>query len=229
MNNINKQNAKTMFGKDIIKDKLSKTCAVICIICALLSITTLVILIKLSSNGVYITSFSLYAGFLSVFYIITSIYHFFPFSYNAKKVFFRLSHAFFIMVIWGTYMPLCLITLKGGWGWTFFGIITALAIIGISIRSYLAYIWRDIGETIYYLILNWIWIVAIHKIIETVGEYGMVVYLTGFLVLTIAMVFYRLAMYGINKKYSLFLPIFYFLLIVSNVCHAIFMFKYIAL
>lgn len=227
MSGINKQKNKTRFGKDIVKNKLSKICAVICIICALLSITALVLLIIHSKDGTYITSFSLYAGFLSAFYIITSIYHFFPFSYNAKKIFFRLSHAFFIIVVWGVYMPLCLVTLKGGWGWTFFGIITALAVVGISVRSSLAYRWRGASETIYYLMLNWIWIIAINKIIESTGEYGMVLYLTGFLVLTIAMVFHNLAMYEINKRYNLFLPIFYFLLIVSNTCHAIFMFKYI--
>lgn len=221
MNSIIKINNK-------IKTSVSIISAIICIICASLSVVVLVLLIINSNTAREITSFSLYSSFLIIFYIINSIYHFFPFNNKAKKVFYILSHAFFIMMIWGVYIPPCLILLKNGWGWSFFGIITGLCVLAIILRSIFGYRWNGFSETIYYLILNWVWLIAISKISAAVGEYGAILYLTGFLLLTIAMVFYRLAMYDANKRYKLFLPLFYFLLIISNICHAVFMFRYVA-
>ena len=221
MNSITKINNR-------IKTSVSIISAIICIICASLSVAVLVLLIINSNTAREITSFSLYSSFLIIFYIINSIYHFFPFNNKAKKVFYILSHAFFIMMIWGVYIPPCLISLKNGWGWSFFGIITGLCVLAIILRSIFGYRWSGFSETIYYLILNWVWLIAISKISAAVGEYGAILYLTGFLLLTIAMVFYRLAMYDANKRYKLFLPLFYFLLIISNICHAVFMFRYVA-
>ena len=215
-------------GNNKIKNSVSKISAVICIICASSAVAVLVLLIVNSKTAREITSFSLYSSFLITFYIINSIYHFFPFHNKAKKVFYILSHVFFIMMIWGVYIPPCLISLKNGWGWSFFGIITGLCVLGITLRSVFVYRWRGFTETIYYLLLNWVWLMAISRISNAVGEYGAILYLTGFLLLTVSMVFYRLAMYESNKRYTLFLPLFYSLLIISNICHAVFMFRYVA-
>lgn len=215
-------------GNNKIKNSVSKISAVICIICASSAVAVLVLLIINSKTAGEITSFSLYSSFLITFYIINSIYHFFPFHNKAKKVFYILSHVFFIMMIWGVYIPPCLISLKNGWGWSFFGIITGLCVLGITLRSVFVYRWRGFTETIYYLLLNWVWLIAISRISNAVGEYGAILYLTGFLLLTVSMVFYRLAMYESNKRYTLFLPLFYSLLIISNICHAVFMFRYVA-
>lgn len=215
-------------NNNIVKNSVSKISAVICIICASSAIAVLVLLIINSKTAREITSFSLYSSFLTIFYIINSIYHFFPFNNKVKKVFYILSHAFFIMMIWGIYIPPCLISLQNGWGWSFFGIITGLCALGITLRSVFGYRWRGATETIYYFLLNWVWLIAISKISTAVGEYGAILYLTGFLLLNIAMVFYRLAMYEANRRYTLFLPLFYSLLIISNVCHAVFMFRYVA-
>ena len=211
-----------------IKNSVSKICAIICIILAISSIAVLVILVINSNTAREITSFSLYSSFLIIFYIINSIYNFFPFNNKAKKVFYKLSHAFFIMMIWGIYIPTCLVLLECGWGWSFFGIITGLCILGIILRSVFGYRWIGFTETIYYFLINWIWLIAIQKLIASIGEYGTILYLIGFLILNIAMIFYRLSMYESNKRYTLFLPIFYSLLIVSNICHAVFMFRYVA-
>ena len=99
-------------NNNIVKNSVSKISAVICIICASSAIAVLVLLIINSKTAREITSFSLYSSFLTIFYIINSIYHFFPFNNKAKKVFYILSHAFFIMMIWGIYIPPCLISLQ---------------------------------------------------------------------------------------------------------------------
>ena len=96
-------------GNNKIKNSVSKISAIICIICASSAVAVLVLLIINSKTAGEITSFSLYSSFLITFYIINSIYHFFPFHNKAKKVLYILSHVFFIMMIWGLYIPPCLI------------------------------------------------------------------------------------------------------------------------
>ena len=141
-------------NNNIVKNSVSKISAVICIICASSAIAVLVLLIINSKTAREITSFSLYSSFLTIFYIINSIYHFFPFHNKAKKVFYILSHAFFIMMIWGIYIPPCLISLQNGWGWSFFGIITGLCALGITLRSVFGYRWRGATETWSYIVFN---------------------------------------------------------------------------
>ena len=170
-------------NNNIVKNSVSKISAVICMIYASSAVAVLVLLIINSKTAREITSFSLYSSFLTIFYIINSIYHFFPFNNKAKKVFYIFCHAFFIMMIWGIYIPPCLISLEAGWGWSFFGIITGLCALGITLRSIFVYRWRGATETIYYFLLNWVWLIAISKISSAVGEYGAILYLTGFLLL----------------------------------------------
>ncbi len=228
MQNIDYNDKQKNSTAKSIRQSSSRICAIICIVCSVASIVILVSLIILSNSKTSITSFSLYGSFLILFYIISAIYHFFPFGFKAKKVFFRLTHAFFLTNIIGTYIPLCLIALKGAWGWTFLGIIIGLGALGITLRAIFTYRWRGATETVYYFIINWLWIIAIPRFVEVLGEKAMVLYLIGFLILNISMIFYRLSLYEVNKRYILFMPLFYFFLIVSNVCHAIFMFIYLA-
>lgn len=216
-------------SETILKNKNSMliTYAIICIICASLSVASLVLLIVLSKNSREVLSFTFFSGFISVFYIITSIYHFFPFRYRRKKVFFKLSHVFFIMSIWGIYMPYSLVLLNNALGWTIFGIITALAIIGIVLRSIYSYRWSGASESVYYFLINWFWVISVFSVLPKIGQSKLMFYFIAFAILNLAMVFYKLAMYQVYKRYTLFMPMFYFLLILANSFHILFMFRYL--
>ena len=65
-------------------------------------------------------------------------------------------------LIAGTYTPLCLIVLRGAWGWSLFGINWGLAITGIILKL----VFRDPPRTfivimfIFFIIMGWLIVIA---------------------------------------------------------------------
>jgi hemolysin III len=96
----------------------------------LLSIAGLILLIVFASLHKtiwYIIGFSIFGASLILLYLANTLYHFFSLGSNAKKIFKKIDHSFIYILIAGTYTPICLTVLRGGWGWSIFGIIWGLA------------------------------------------------------------------------------------------------------
>lgn len=102
---------------------------------AVLSTAALVILVVLASkrgDAWRIVSFSIYGATLILLYLSSTLYHSFV---NLKvKNFFRiLDHLAIYLLIAGSYTPITLVSMRGAWGWTLFGLIWGMAIAGIII------------------------------------------------------------------------------------------------
>ena len=76
-----------------------------------------------------IVSFSIYGTTLFLLYTISTLYH--SLRGRAKRFFHKLDHYSIYFLIAGTYTPFTLVTLRGGWGWTIFGIIWGLVVLGV--------------------------------------------------------------------------------------------------
>lgn len=102
----------------------------------LLSLAALPMLIvfAVSDKTVWHTvSFSIYGASLVILYLASTTYH------AAKKIKLRnrlnvFDHAAIYVLIAGTYTPLTLVTLRGLWGWSMFGVVWGLAIAGIIFK-----------------------------------------------------------------------------------------------
>jgi len=77
-----------------------------------------------------ITSFSIYAVMLLALYLTSSLYH--AARGSAKDVLRKLDHCAIYLLIAGTYTPFTLVTLHGTWGWSMFGVVWSLALLGIG-------------------------------------------------------------------------------------------------
>ena len=77
---------------------------------------------------------TIYATTLALLYSASSLYHVLR-SPRAKKVFQRIDHASIYLLIAGTYTPFTLITLRGPWGWTLFGVVWGLAVLGVAFKG----------------------------------------------------------------------------------------------
>jgi len=102
---------------------------------AALSVAALVILVVLASrhsDAWRIVSFSIYGTTLILLYLSSTLYHSFV---NSKiKRFFRiLDHLTIYLLIAGSYTPITLVSMRGVWGWTLFGLIWGMAIAGIIV------------------------------------------------------------------------------------------------
>jgi len=77
----------------------------------------------------------IYGSSLVLLYLCSALHHGLR-NPRAKRVFLILDHAAIYLLIAGTYTPFSLVTLRGAWGWTLFGIVWGLAVLGIAYKCF---------------------------------------------------------------------------------------------
>ncbi len=75
------------------------------------------------------------------------------------------------MMIAGTYTPFCLVPLRGYWGWSIFGVVWGIAILGIFFKLFYIYAPRWLSTSLYVL-MGWISVIAIYPIIKNIPAGG---------------------------------------------------------
>jgi Predicted membrane protein, hemolysin III homolog len=94
-----------------------------------------------------------------------------------------------LVLIAGTYTPITLISLRGPWGWTLFGLIWGLAAVGIVIEA--TRLRRFRGWLIaLYVIMGWAVVAAVKPMMDNVDRGGLWLLLAGGLAYTGGIAFY---------------------------------------
>ncbi len=104
----------------------------------LLSIAALVLLIVFSvkyGDIWHVVSFTVFGVSLLMLYTNSTLLHSFQ-NVRIKNIFEILDHISIYLLIAGTYTPFLLVTLRGPIGWTVFGIVWGLALIGCILKSF---------------------------------------------------------------------------------------------
>ena len=162
--------------------------------------TTLCIIFSALNNNVYgIVSSAIYGFSMILLYTMSSIYHGLR-PNKAKKVFQVLDHCSIFLLIAGTYTPYCLVTLREyntALGWTLFGIVWGMAVIGIVLNSIDIKKYK-ILSMICYLVMGWCILVRAPLLPKLLGLPGFILLLAGGVAYTIGAIFYG---FGKKKKY----------------------------
>ena len=159
-----------------------------------------IIFAALHHNAYGVISSIIYGITMIVLYTMSSIYHGLHPNTNAKKVFQVLDHCSIFLLIAGSYTPFALCTLREyniALGWSIFGIIWGLAILGIVLNAIDLKNFK-VFSMICYLIMGWCIIFRINVVIERLGWTGFSLLLAGGIVYTIGAIFYGI---GKKKKY----------------------------
>ena len=157
----------------------------------LLSIAGLAILVVFSSlygDAWHIVSTSVYGATLILLYAASTLYHGIS-NAKAKSVMQRLDHAAIFLLIAGTYTPFTLVNLRGGWGWTLFGLVWVVAITGIVLELACKKRYKRFSITLY-LGLGWLVLIAIKPMLSLVQTGGLLLLLAGGLCYSLGVVFY---------------------------------------
>ena len=156
-----------------------------------LGIAALVILVVVaarSGSPMRTVAASIYGSTLVLLYAASTLYHALPRG-RAKKVFNILDHAGIFLLIAGTYTPFTLVTLRGGWGWSLFGVIWGCAVLGIVIESvWMGKVRRP--QLVLYLVMGWAVLVAIKPLVGSLAPGGLALLFGGGLAYTLGAVFY---------------------------------------
>jgi hemolysin III len=127
-----------------------------------LSIAGLVVLVVLASlrgTAWHIVSCAVYGATLVILYTASTLYHAAT-NPKAKRILRILDHTSIYLLIAGTYTPFTLVGLRGGWGWSIFGVIWGLALAGVIVKPFVVDRFRIISP-ILYILMGWLIIIAI--------------------------------------------------------------------
>lgn len=196
---------------------------------ALASVVGLVFLVFYSvtqNSTLHIVTFSIFGISLILLYTASSVYHLASVSEKAIKILRRIDHSMIYILIAGSYTPICLIALKGKWGWSIFGTIWGLTIIGILIKNFWFNAPRWIS-TLFYILMGWLVIIAIYPLAHVLSPNAMAWLFAGGITYTVGGVIYATKWPKFNFKYFGFHEIFHLFVLAGSFCHYWLMFKYV--
>ncbi len=158
---------------------------------AALSIAAMSILIFIASqygDPWRIVSFSVYGATLFILYLASTLYH--AFTHEKTKRFFRImDHSSIFLLIAGTYTPITLIAMRGGWGWTLFFLIWFMAVAGLFFELLFMDKYHYITVGIY-IVMGWLAVIAIKPMLTLLPD-GMIKWIVlGGLFYTLGIIFY---------------------------------------
>jgi hemolysin III len=139
----------------------------------LLAITGLAVLVTragIAGDPWRVVSFSLYGSTLVILYLVSTLYH--SVRGRAKAFLQKCDHTAIYLLIAGSYTPFALVTLRGPWGWTLFGLSWGLALFGIVQELTIGRRTRLLSM-ILYVLMGWMVLIAIRPLIHTLAAPGL--------------------------------------------------------
>ena len=172
-----------------------------------------VIFASLNGNVYGIVSGSIYGSSLILLYTMSSIYHGLSPKLFSKKVFQVLDHCTIFVLIAGCYTPVALCNIREinpVSGWSIFGFIWALAIIGIILNSIDLKKFK-VFSMICYLLMGWCIIFRLDLLLQSVDPVGITLLVAGGIAYTIGAI-----LYGIGKNQKYFHSIFHLFIVLGS-------------
>src|SRR6266446_6783377 len=139
-------------------------------------------------DSIAIVGASVFAGTAVMLYLASTLYHALPRN-TAKRVFRVIDHSAIFLLIAGTYTPFTLGVLRGVWGWTLFGILWGLAVLGVTLKC-VAGIRYPRLSTVVYVGMGWLALIAIRPLWLHVPVAGWLWLIGGGLAYTAGIAFY---------------------------------------
>ncbi len=164
-------------------------------LCALAAIVVLSVFSALYGNTLTIVSVSIYGATLLVLYLSSTLYHAID-REKAKFVFRVFDHCNIFLLIAGTYTPIVLSGIGGAFGWTVFGLIWAVAAIGIVLNAVNLKRYAKISLLLY-ILMGWAIIFTFSSLKTALGMESVILLIGGGVSYTVGVLFFVL-----RKKYT---------------------------
>lgn len=196
---------------------------------ALLSIVGLILFILYTIPGKgpeYVITFAIFGVSLILLYTASSVYHLVTVSEKAIRVLRRIDHSMIYVLIAGTYTPVCLIALRGRFGWSLFSIIWGLAVVGILVKNFWFSAPRWLS-TLFYLLMGWFVVIAIVPLARVLPFYGLMWLVAGGISYTIGGIIYATKWPKITSEVFGFHEIFHCFVLLGSFCHFWLMLRYV--
>jgi len=155
-----------------------------------LSIPALVLLIIAGTyrgSATAVVSFTIFGVSMVLLFLMSTLLHSMP--VKLKKLFSVFDHSAIYLLIAGTYTPFLLVTIKGVLGWSLFGVIWGLAIVGILFKVFFIHRYEAVS-LIFYIVMGWLIIFAIKPLYVNLPKEGFTLLVIGGVLYTFGSIFY---------------------------------------
>ena len=165
----------------------------------------------LNEGAAAVVGAAIFGATTALLYLASTLYHAMA-PNRAKRVFRIIDHAAIYLLIAGTYTPFTLGVLRGPWGWTLFGLVWGLAVIGIFLKSVRGIRYPRLS-TFVYLAMGWLVLVAVKPLWNNVPAWGLFWLLAGGVAYTAGVGFYA----ADRRRYAHF--VWHMFVLAGSACH----------
>lgn len=158
----------------------------------ILSVAALVILATFSGlygNAWSIVSTVIFGVSLIIMYTASTLYHAIT-NPSAKRILKKFDHIAIYYLIAGSYTPFVLVNLRGSVGWSVFGIIWGLTLLGTILKLCSNGSGTKAWSITLYLVMGWLVIGALNPLLKTLNQTSLIFLILGGLFYTLGVPFY---------------------------------------
>ena len=159
----------------------------------------------------HIVGSSIFATSLILLYSSSTLYHLFT-TQSIKRVLRALDHSAIYVLIAGTYTPFTLVSLRGGWGWSLFGVLWGLALCGVLLKIFVIGRFPAASTTVY-ILMGWIGVIALKPLAAAVSVPGLLWLLAGGILYSGGVAFY------LAKRLPYSHAVWHLFVLGGSVCH----------
>lgn len=180
----------------------------------LLGIAALVLMVIFSAqrgSALHVVACGVYGATLVLLYGASTFYHALPRG-RGKRIFGILDHAAIFLLIAGTYTPFTLVSMRGKWGWSLFGVIWGLATAGVVLEAVTRGRARRMQLALY-LAMGWLIVVAGRPLLDGVAPGGLALLVAGGLAYTLGVIFF------VRKSMPFHHAVWHLFVLGGSICH----------
>lgn len=156
---------------------------------------------------------AVFGAAMAALYLASTLYHAIPHP-RAKRWLRVADHSAIFLLIAGTYTPFTLGVLRGAWGWSLFGVVWGLAVVGILLKVFAGLKWERASVALY-VGMGWLAVVAAKPLFTGLAPWGVFWLVAGGLAYTFGVYFYRRD----HVRYAHF--IWHLFVLAGTTCHFI--------
>lgn len=195
---------------------------------ALLSIAGLVLLVVFAAirgTAWHVVSFSIFGASLILLYSASTLYHWLPLKPENREILRKIDHMMIYVLIAGTYTPICLVPIRGAWGWSLFGSIWGLAVLGIIMKVF----WMNAPRWLYtsfYVLMGWLAAIAFYPLVQAISWRGVFWLVAGGVLYSIGALIYGLKKPSFTPSFG-FHELFHLFVMAGSISHFILMWRFV--
>jgi hemolysin III len=131
---------------------------------------------------------------------------------RAKRVFQILDHSAIYLLIAGTYTPFTLGLLRGAWGWTLFGLVWSMAVVGTVVKALGGVRYTRVSTWVY-LAMGWLVLIAAKPAWALIPKWGIVWLFAGGIAYTAGAAFFA------AERIRYFHFVWHLFVVAGTACH----------